>query len=213
MKVALYTPEEVIARNYVLDGEASCIINIVDATNLERNLYLTTQMMEMDIPIIVALNMADVLRKKGDSIDVKTLERRIGLPVVEISALKGDNVDVLMERAVQAAKEKRNGTSVLKESIIWPAISNAEIALKLKDVPAPLFHAIKLVEKDEIEVKNHPAEAKAVQAAAQADWVPESRPPPKLVSLGGAYSLQSFTSAAFRAASMAYMLSRGGAIK
>ncbi len=159
-----YTPEEVITRNYLLDGEADGIINIVDATNLERNLYLTTQIMEVDIPIVVALNMADVLRKNGDSIDVKTLERRIGLPVVEISALKGDNVDLLMERAMQAVKEKRAGTSILKGSIIWPAISNAEIALKLKDVPAPLFHAIKLVEKDEIEVKNHPAEAQAVQA-------------------------------------------------
>lgn len=159
-----YTPEEVVTRNYLLDGEVDGIINIVDATNLERNLYLTTQLMEVDIPIVVALNMADALRKKGDSIDVKTLERRIGLPVVEISALKGDNVDLLMERAVQSVKEKRSGTSVLKNSIIWPAISNAEIALKLKDVPAPLFHAVKLVEKDEIEVKNHPAEAQAAQA-------------------------------------------------
>ena len=159
-----YTPEEVIARNYVLDGEATCIINIVDATNLERNLYLTTQLMEIDIPIVVALNMADVLRKNGDTIDVKTLERRIGLPVVEISALKGDNVDLLMERAIKSVQEKRSGMSVLKQSIIWPAISNAEIALRLKDVPAPLFHAVKLVEKDEIEVKNHPAEAQAAQA-------------------------------------------------
>ena len=159
-----YTPEEVVTRNFLLDGEASGIINIVDATNLERNLYLTTQLMELDLPIIVALNMADVLRKNGDTIDVKTLERRIGLPVVEISALKGDNVDLLMERAVKCAQEKRSGTSVLRGSVIWPAISNAEIALKLKDVPAPLFHAVKLVEKDEIEVKNHPAEAQAAQA-------------------------------------------------
>ena len=159
-----YTPEEVVTRNCLLDGEVDGIINIVDVTNLERNLYLTTQLMEVDIPIVVALNMADALRKKGDSIDVKTLERRIGLPVVEISALKGDNIDLLMERAVQSVKEKRAGTSVLKNSVIWPAISNAEIALKLKDVHAPLFHAVKLVEKDEIEVKNHPAEAQAAQA-------------------------------------------------
>ena len=159
-----YTPEEVVTRNYLLDGEVDGIINIVDVTNLERNLYLTTQLMELNIPIVVALNMADMLRKNGDSIDVKTLERRIGLPVVEISALKGDNVDELMQRAVKAAQEKRMGVSVLKNSVIWPAISNAEIALRLKGVPAPLFHAIKLVEKDEIEVKNHPAEAQAVQA-------------------------------------------------
>ena len=159
-----YTPEELVTRNFLLDGEVDGIINIVDATNLERNLYLTTQLMELDIPIVLALNMADALRKRGDSIDVKTLERRIGLPVVEISALKGDNVDLLMERAIQSAKEKRAGASILKNSIIWPAISNAEIALKLKGVPAPLFHAVKLVEKDEIEVKNHPAEAQAAQA-------------------------------------------------
>ena len=159
-----YTPEELVTRNFLLDGEVDGIINIVDATNLERNLYLTTQLMELDIPIVLALNMADALRKRGDSIDVKTLERRIGLPVVEISALKGDNVDLLMERAIQCAKEKRAGASILKNSIIWPAISNAEIALKLKGVPAPLFHAVKLVEKDEIEVKNHPAEAQAAQA-------------------------------------------------
>ena len=159
-----YTPEEVITRNCLLEGEVNGIINIVDATNLERNLYLTTQLMEMDIPIVIALNMADALRKNGDSIDVKALERRIGIPVVEISALKGDNVDVLMERALQAVKEKRSGASILKGSVIWPAISNAEIALQLKGVPAPLFHAVKLVEKDEIEVKNHPAEAQAAQA-------------------------------------------------
>ena len=159
-----YTPEEVIARNFVLEENPDCIINIVDATNLERNLYLTTQLMEIEIPMVVALNMTDVLEKNGDKIDVKLLEKRIGLPVVEISALKGMNVDILMKRAMEAVQEKRVGVSVLKDSVLGSAIANAEIALKLKDVPAPLFHAIKLVEKDEIEVKNHPAEAKAVQS-------------------------------------------------
>ena len=77
-----YTPEEVIARNFILDERPDCIINIVDATNLERNLYLTTQLMEVDIPMIVALNMADVLIKNGDKLDVDVLEQRIGLPVV-----------------------------------------------------------------------------------------------------------------------------------
>lgn len=157
-----YTPEEVIARNFILEENPDCIINIVDATNLERNLYLTTQLMEIEVPMVVALNMTDVLEKNGDRIDVKSLEKRIGLPVVEISALKGANVDLLMKRALEAVKEKRIGRSVLKDSVLGSAIANAEIALKLKDVPAPLFHAIKLVEKDEIEVKNHPAEARAV---------------------------------------------------
>ena len=72
-----YTPEEVIARNFVLDERPDCVINIVDATNLERNLYLTTQLMEVDIPLIVALNMTDVLEKNGDKLDVKTLEKRM----------------------------------------------------------------------------------------------------------------------------------------
>lgn len=159
-----YTPEEVIARNFILDERPDCVINIVDATNLERNLYLTTQLMELDVPMVVALNMADELDKRGDSIDVKTLEKRIGLPVVEVSALKGDNVDKLMTRAIEAVKTKRQGVSVLKESALGSAISNAEIALKLKEVEAPLFHAVKLVEKDSIEVQTHPAEARAAEA-------------------------------------------------
>lgn len=159
-----YTPEEVITRNFVLDENPDCIINIVDATNLERNLYLTTQLMELEAPMVIALNMADILDARGDRIDVRTLEKRIGLPIVEISALKETNVDELMQRAVDAANRKRASSSVLKESVLASAIANAEIALRLKEVPAPLFHAIKLVEKDEIEVQTHPAEARAVES-------------------------------------------------
>ncbi len=159
-----YTPEEVVARNVILEENPDCIVNIVDATNLERNLYLTTQLMEVDVPMVIALNMADALQKRGDSIDVKSLEKRVGLPVVEISALKGTNVDLLMQKGIEAVAQKRVGVSVLRESVLGSAIANAEIALKLKGVPAPLFHAIKLVEKDEIEVENHPTEAKAVEA-------------------------------------------------
>ncbi len=159
-----YTPEEVIGRNFILEENPDCIINVVDVTNLERNLYLTTQLMEVDVPMVIALNMADVLEKQGDKIDVRSLEKRIGLPVVEISALKGTNVDALMERAVEAVEKKREGVSVLRGSVLGSAIANAEIALKLKGVPAPLFHAIKLVERDGIEVENHPVEARAVEA-------------------------------------------------
>ena len=159
-----YTPEEVIARNFLLEESPDCIINIVDATNLERNLYLTTQLMELDVPLVLALNMTDVLDKRGDKIDVRALEKRIGLPVVEISALKGANTESLMTRAIAAAKEKRQGSSVLRDSVLGSAIANAEIAFKLKEVPAPLFHAVKLVEKDEIEMKNHPQEARAMEA-------------------------------------------------
>ena len=154
-----YTPEEVIARNFVLDERLDCIINIVDATNLERNLYLTTQLMEVDIPLVVALNMTDVLEKNGDKIDSGTLEKRIGVPVIEISALRDKNTDLLMKRAIETAKQPRGGSSVLRTSALGAAIAHAESALREKNVAAPLFHAVKLVEKDELEVKTNPAEA------------------------------------------------------
>lgn len=158
-----YTPEEVIARNFLLDERPDCIINIVDATNLERNLYLTTQLMEVDIPMIVALNMADVLIKNGDKLDVDALEKRIGLPVAAISALKDKNTDLLMKRAVETAKKPRTATSILTRSTLGGAISYAEEMLKEKNISAPLFHAVKLVEKDELEVQAHPAESNKVQ--------------------------------------------------
>ena len=157
-----YTPEEVIARNFILDERPDCIINIVDATNLERNLYLTTQLLEADIPLVVALNMSDVLAKNGDKLDADELERRLGVPVVAISALRDKNTDLLMERATGAAKGKRAGTTVLKDSRLGSAVAFAESELNGK-TSAPLFHAVKLVEKDELEVKAHPAEAQAVR--------------------------------------------------
>ena len=138
-----YTPEEVIARNYILDERPDCIINIVDVTNLERNLYLTTQLLEVDIPLVVALNMADVLEKNGDELDEKLLEERIGVPVVEISALKDKNIELLMQRAIAAANEKREASSVLKNSVLYSAIENTAIAFRLKGVTSPLFHAVK----------------------------------------------------------------------
>ncbi len=159
-----YTPEEVIARGYLLDDKPDCIINIVDATNLERNLYLTTQLLEVDIPVVVALNMTDVLERKGDKIDVKALEREIGVPVVEISALRETNIDLLMTRAIEAAKAPRRAKSVLEKFPLYGAIENTTIAFKLKGVEAPLFHAVKLVEQDDLEVTAHPAEAEAAKA-------------------------------------------------
>ena len=159
-----YTPEEVIARNYILDEKPDCIINIVDATNLERNLYLTTQLLEIDVPVVIALNMTDVLEKRGDDIDERTLEERIGVPVVEISALKETNVELLMNRALEAVKEPRKGESVIQHYSLWKAVQNAKIALELRGVSSPVFHAVKLVEKDEIETENHPEEARAVSA-------------------------------------------------
>ena len=92
-----YTPEEVISRNFILDEKPECVINSVDATNLERNLYLTTQMLESDVPVVIALNMMDIIEKNGDKLDYKLLEKNIGVPVVPISAQKGENIDALME--------------------------------------------------------------------------------------------------------------------
>ncbi len=150
-----YTPEEVISRNYILDEKPDCVINIVDATNLERNLYLSTQIMEIDVPMVIALNMMDVLKKEGSSIDVKYLEDKMGIPVVEISALKEENLDKLMEVAIEASKKKRKGKTILEGSMLVHLIHDVEIAFKGINVENPLFHAIKLVENDEIEVKNH----------------------------------------------------------
>lgn len=151
-----YTPEEVISRNFILDEKPDCVINIVDATNLERNLYLTTQILEIDVPVIVALNMMDEVKKRGDVIDAKKLSAALGVKVVEISALKEENLDTLMTEAYKASKEKREGKTVLADGDLSHLIGDVKIAFKGKGVENPLFHAIKLVENDEIEVKNHP---------------------------------------------------------
>ena len=111
-----YTPEEVISRNYVLEEHPDGIINIVDATNLERNLYLTTQLLEMDVPVIIALNMMDEVEKAGDKVDAKAIEKALGVPVVEISALKGKGIKTLMDRA-NAMNEDRKGETVLKDAL------------------------------------------------------------------------------------------------
>ncbi|MBO7149490.1 MAG: ferrous iron transporter B [Clostridia bacterium] len=150
-----YTPEEVVARNYILDEKPDCVINIVDATNLERNLYLTTQIMEIDVPLVVALNMMDAVEKRGDSIDEKELEKRLGFPVVKISALREDGLDELMQRAYAVSKQKREATTVLEDGVLGHLIGDVKIALKGQGVKNPLFHAVKLVENDNVEVSMH----------------------------------------------------------
>ena len=111
-----YTPEEVISRNFILDERPDGIINIVDATNLERNLYLTTQLLETDVPVIIALNMMDEVEKAGDKIDAEALEEALGVPVTEISALKKKGIKQLMERAASMS-EKRKGKTVLQGAL------------------------------------------------------------------------------------------------
>ncbi len=151
-----YTPEEVVSRNYILDEKPDCVINVVDATNLERNLYLTTQLLEIDVPVVVALNMSDVVRKNGDKIDAKALREKLGVPVVEISALKEENLDELMGEAYRASFEKREGKTVIEQKELLHLINDIKIAFKGKGVENPLFHAVKLAEFDELEVGMHP---------------------------------------------------------
>ncbi len=150
-----YTPEEVISRNYILDEKPDCIINIVDATNLERNLYLTTQILEMDVPVVIALNMIDEVDKAGDKIDEKVIANSLGVPVVKVSALKGQGLDELMSVAYAESNKQRIGDTVLKETEIMHLIGDVKIALKGQNITSPLFHAIKLIENDELEVGMH----------------------------------------------------------
>lgn len=158
-----YTPEEVVSRNFILEEKPACIINIVDATNLERNLYLTTQLMEIDVPMVVALNMMDEVEKSGDAIDAQLLERKIGIPVVAISALKGTGIKELMDRAISVSGKPREGVTVLKDSPIAHLVRDVSIALRAQGVEAPLFHAVKLSEMDEIETNMHPELVKMVE--------------------------------------------------
>ena len=158
-----YTPEEVISRNYILDEKPYGIINIVDATNLERNLYLTTQILEMDIPVIIALNMMDEVEKAGDKVDPKALEKSLGVPVVSISALRGTGIKQLMDRAI-AMSSTRKGTTVLK-GVLDKQIESVCAYYEADGTASPLFHAVKLLENDEIELQRNGAKA-ALDAAA-----------------------------------------------
>lgn len=158
-----YTPEEVVSRNYILDEKPDCIINIIDATNLERNLYLTTQLMEIDVPIVIALNMMDSVEKNGEKIDAVLLEQKLGVPVAPISALKENGIKELMEKAYETSQQPRKGVTVLENSSLKHLIGDVKIALEAQNVANPLFHAVKLVELDDIEVGMHKDSVKMVE--------------------------------------------------
>ena len=145
-----YTPEEVIARNYLIDERPDAVLNIVDGTNLERNLYLTTQLTELGIPVVVAVNMMDVVRKNGDRIDVKELSRRIGCEIVEISALKGTGVDEAARAAVEAAKGTRTIPLHTFSGPVEHALAHIEEAV-VHEMPEEQqrWYAIKVFERDE----------------------------------------------------------------
>ena len=101
-----YTLEEVVSRNYLLNEHPDVIINLVDATNIERNLYLTTQVLELGIPVVVALNMMDVIKKRGDQINSIKLSEKLGCPVIEVSALRGSGLKELYNKAIEVASLK-----------------------------------------------------------------------------------------------------------
>lgn len=145
-----YTLEEVVARNYLITERPDAILNIIDGTNLERNLYLTTQLTELGIPVVIAINMLDVLEKKGDVINTQELSKKTGCPVYEISALKGKGIQEAADAVVKFAKENK------KFEVAHVFAKNVEdilenIAAKLpKDIPEEQkrFYAIKLFERD-----------------------------------------------------------------
>lgn len=145
-----YTLEEVVARNYLVGERPDAILNIVDGTNLERNLYLTTQLLELGIPVVVAINMMDVVRRRGDKIDTQELSRALGCRVVEISALKGDGIDQAAEAAVEAARGRPTVPQHNFSGTVEHALAHIEEAV-LHDLPAERqrWYAIKIFERDE----------------------------------------------------------------
>jgi small GTP-binding protein domain len=159
-----YTLEEVVARNYLIEEKPDAILNIVDATNLERNLYLTTQLVELGIPVVIALNMMDLVKKAGDSINLKELSKQLGCRIVEVSALKGDGVKEAAEAAIEAAK---SGKTIPQHSFSGPvehALAHIE-EVTVHNLPEERqrWYAIKLFERDEkvMEALKLSAETKA----------------------------------------------------
>ena len=145
-----YTLEEVVARNYLIEERPDAILNIVDGTNLERNLYLTTQLTELGIPVVVAVNMMDIVDKNGDNIDLRALSRELGCPTVRISALKGEGIIDAAEAAITAARGEHTVPRHRFAGPVEHAIAHIEEAV-VHDLPAEQqrWYAIKLFERDE----------------------------------------------------------------
>ena len=145
-----YTLEEVVARNYLVEERPDAILNIVDGTNIERNLYLTTQLAELGIPVVIAINMMDIVRKRGDVIDINGLARAFGCPVVEISALKGDGVFEAVDAAILAAEKAPHKIAHIFSGELEHALAHIEEAT-LHDLPQEMqrWYAIKIFERDD----------------------------------------------------------------
>ena len=145
-----YTLEEVVARNYLINEKPDAIINIIDGTNLERNLYLSTQVIELGIPVIMAINMMDIVKKSGDQINTAKLSESLGCEVVEISAQKGTGIEDLAKKAIALAKKKAPVKLVHKfDAKLENAISEVEAKLTAEEESQRRFFAIKLLEKDD----------------------------------------------------------------
>ena len=156
-----YTLEEVVARNYLIEERPDAILNIIDGTNLERNLYLTTQLTELGIPVVIAINMMDVVRKNGDKINVEELSRELGCKIVEISALKGESIMEAAEAAVQAAKSTKTVPMHTFSGPVEHAIAHIEeAAVHTMPEEQQRWYAIKIFERDDkvLEKLSIPAE-------------------------------------------------------
>ena len=146
-----YTLEEVVSRNFLIGEKPDAIINIIDGTNLERNLYLTTQLTELGIPVIIAVNMMDLVRKNGEELNIEKLGKDTGCKVVEISALRGEGIDQLAQRAVALAKSKKNiQPAHCFEGCVEHALAHIEEAINGRvDASMERWYAVKLFERDE----------------------------------------------------------------
>ncbi len=144
-----YSPEEQVSRDYLMGGEPDVVVQVVDATNLERNLYLALQVIETGLPVVVALNMADLVEKNGDAIDVARLERELGCPVVMISALKNSGIDTLIDEAKTVAVAKGAGQRHAFDSAIEDVLQHIEAQLPASVAPGRRrYYAVKLFERD-----------------------------------------------------------------
>ena len=145
-----YTLEEVVARNYLIGERPDAILNIVDGTNLERNLYLTTQLTELGIPVVVAINMMDIVRKNGDKINIEELSRELGVKIVEISALKGDGIMQAADAAIDAAKNTKTLPMNIFTGVVEHTLAHIEEAA-VHNMPQEQqrWYAIKIFERDD----------------------------------------------------------------
>ena len=168
-----YSPEEIVARDYLLDGDPDVVINLIDATNLERNLYLTTQILELGLPVVIALNMMDLVEKNGDKIDVDKLSRELGCPIVPTSALKGRGMDELVKTAIELGKKGVPAAPQIRFSDeIETALAKIIDVLGSKVSPATArWFAIKVLEDEDrtiAQLKLTEADKKTVDAIRDA---------------------------------------------